>query len=65
MSIVYVEQWLTGYIPTKEEQDSMDKKINKILKKEENAVKQTKQLLKMDKKQDRKMEACGMKMKKK
>jgi len=34
----------------------MDKKINKILGKEKSAVKETKQLLKMDKKQDRKVE---------
>lgn len=34
----------------------MDKKINKILGKEKAAVKETKTLLKMDKKQDRKVE---------
>jgi hypothetical protein len=33
------------------------------LKKEKDAIIQTKQLLKMDKKQDRKIEACGMKKK--
>ncbi len=57
------EPWLPGFEPTQEEKKIMDKKINKILKKEENAVKQTKQLLKMDKKQDRRIEACGMKKK--
>ena len=36
----------------------MDKKINKILSKEKSAVKETKTLLKMDKKQDKKLEAC-------
>jgi len=39
----------------------MDKKIKKILKKESGAVKETKELLKMDVKQDKKIE----KMKKK
>jgi len=39
----------------------MDKKINKILSKEKSAVKNTKELLKMDKKQDAKI----AKMKKK
>lgn len=34
----------------------MHKKINKILKKEKGAVKETKQLLKMDKKQDKKVD---------
>lgn len=43
----------------------MDKKIKKILKKEKSAVKDTKQLLKMDMKQDKKMSECKMKMKKK
>ena len=33
----------------------MDKKINKILSKEKGAVKETKELLKMDKKQDKKL----------
>jgi len=42
----------------------MDSKIKKILKKEKGAVKDTKQLLKMDKKQDAKMAKCKM-MKKK
>jgi hypothetical protein len=37
----------------------MDKKINKILSKEKSAVKNTKELLKMDKKQDRKLDACA------
>jgi hypothetical protein len=36
----------------------MDAKIKKILKKEKGAVKETKQLLKMDKKQDRKLAKC-------
>lgn len=35
---------------------NMDKKINKILGKEKSAVKETKQLLKMDKKQDKKVD---------
>ena len=43
----------------------MDKKIKKILKKEKSTVKETKQLLKMDKKQDAKIAKCDMKMKKK
>ena len=33
----------------------MDKKINKILSKEKSAVKETKELLKIDKKQDAKI----------
>lgn len=36
----------------------MDKKIKKILSKEKGAVKETKQLLKIDKKQDKKIAAC-------
>lgn len=40
----------------------MDKKINKILSKEKSAVKETKGLLKMDKKQDRMMAKCKSKM---
>lgn len=43
----------------------MDKKIKKIMSKEKGAVKETKELLKMDKKQDAKMAKCDMKMKKK
>ena len=43
----------------------MDKQINKIKKSETKALKDTKTLLKMDKKQDRKIERCDMKMKKK
>ena len=43
----------------------MDRKIKKIETKEKGALKETKELLKMDKKQDRKMERCDMKMKKK
>jgi len=41
----------------------MDKKINKILTKEKSAVKQTKTLLKMDKKQDKKLASCAKKSK--
>ena len=41
----------------------MDKKIKKILSKEKSAVKETKQLLKMDKKQDKKLEKCKAKKK--
>jgi hypothetical protein len=43
----------------------MDRKIKKIEAKEKGALKETKELLKMDKKQDKKMERCDMKMKKK
>lgn len=43
----------------------MDKKIKKIESKEKSALKDTKDLLKMDKKQDAKMAKCDMKMKKK
>jgi hypothetical protein len=39
----------------------MDRTIKKILKKEEDAVKQTKGLLKTDKKQDKKMAAMKKK----
>lgn len=42
----------------------MDKKINKILSKEKGAVKETKQLLRMDKNQDKKIDEAK-KMKKK
>lgn len=42
----------------------MDKQINKIMKKEKAAVKETKTLLKMDKKQDRKLAACDKSKKK-
>ena len=40
----------------------MDKKIKKIASKEKNALKETKELLKMDKRQDKKLEKCDMKM---
>lgn len=43
----------------------MDKKIKEIEKKEKGALKETKELLKMDKKQDRKLDKCDQKMKKK
>lgn len=43
----------------------MDKKIKKIEAKEKSALKDTKELLKMDKKQDKKMDKCKMMMKKK
>lgn len=43
----------------------MDKKIKKIEAKEKSALKETKELLKMDKKQDKKLEKCDMMMKKK
>ena len=43
----------------------MDKQIKKVLSKEKGAVKETKSLLKMDKKQDKKMAECKMKMKSK
>ncbi len=36
----------------------MDRLIKKVLSKEKSAVKETKSLLKMDKKQDAKMDAC-------
>lgn len=41
----------------------MDKKIKKILISEKKAVRGTKELLKMDKKQDKKLEQCGKEMK--
>ena len=43
----------------------MDKKIKKIEAKEKGALKETKELLKMDRKQDKKIEKCDMKIKKK
>ncbi len=43
----------------------MDKKIKKVEQKERSALRETKELMKMDKKQDKKMEKCDMKMKKK
>ncbi len=46
----------------------MDKKIKQIESKEKGALKETKELLKIDKKNDKKMEKCEsmhMKMKKK
>jgi hypothetical protein len=42
----------------------MDAKINKIMKKEKGAVKETKELLKMDKKQDKKIDKAKKIMKK-
>ena len=41
----------------------MDKKIKKVLSKEKSAVKETKELLKMDKKNDRKLTAWSTKKK--
>ena len=43
----------------------MDKKIKSIIKTEKKAEKQTKQLLKADKKQDAKIKACSAKKMKK
>lgn len=43
----------------------MDKKIKKIESKEKSALKDTKELLKMDKKQDKKMEKCDKQIMKK
>ena len=43
----------------------MDKQINKIKKDLDKAEKGTEKLLKMDKKQDKKVAACDAKMKKK
>lgn len=40
---------------------NMDKKIKKIMKKEESAIKDTKNLLKLDRKQDKKIKKCGLK----
>lgn len=40
----------------------MDKKIKKIEAKEKGALKDTKELLKMDKKQDKKMASCNKMM---
>lgn len=48
------------YLPEYHE-SQMDKKIKKVLTKEKGAVKETKELLKMDKKQDRKMTAMKKK----
>lgn len=41
----------------------MDKKIKKVLKKEKSAEKETKELLKMDKRHDMKMAKCDKMMK--
>ncbi len=41
----------------------MDRQINKIKKSLDKGEKDTKTLLKMDKKQDKKIEKCDMKMK--
>lgn len=43
----------------------MDKQINKIKKSLDKGEKDTKKLLKMDKKQDKKVDECKMMMKKK
>lgn len=56
--IVYIRKHLP--LEPKQEEE-MDKKIKKVLSKEKGAVKETKELLKMDKKMDNKMD----KMKKK
>jgi len=55
---------LEDYLPEFQE-GYMDKKINKILSKEKGAVKETKELLKMDKKQDKKIATAKKIMKKK
>ena len=52
---------LEDYLPEFQE-GYMDKKINKILKSETDAINKTKGLLKADKKQDKKLEKCDMKM---
>jgi hypothetical protein len=52
---------LEGHKTDKE--NLMDKKIKKILISEKKAVRGTKELLKMDKKQDKKLEQCGKEMK--
>lgn len=43
----------------------MDAKIKKVMRKNESEEKDLKSLLKADKKQDKKLEKCDMKMKKK
>jgi hypothetical protein len=43
----------------------MHKKIKKVEAKEKSALKETKELLKMDKRHDKKLEKCDMLMKKK
>lgn len=53
---------LEDYLPEFQEY-FMDKKINKILSKEKTAVKETKELLKMDKKNDKKIATAKKKMK--
>lgn len=40
----------------------MDKKIEKIASKERGALRETKELLKMDKRQDKKMDKCEKSM---
>lgn len=42
----------------------MDKKIKKIMSKEKDVVRDTKSLLKVDKKHDKKMDRCDKMMKK-
>jgi hypothetical protein len=54
---------LEDYLPEFQEY-FMDKKIKKIMKKEVGAVKETKELLKMDKKQDKKIDKAKKIMKK-
>jgi len=43
----------------------MDKKIKKIISKERGVERDTKELLKMDRKHDKKLKKCDMMMKKK
>lgn len=43
----------------KKQVEELDKQINKIMKSEKKAVKETKNLLKIDHKQDKKLAACA------
>ncbi len=62
MILRYVQVYLPGFEHFKDLE--MDKKIKKIMKTEKKAVKETGALLKMDKKNDKKLERCDMMMKK-
>lgn len=56
MKGMYIDSYLPGFEYL--EKIEMDKKIKKIIKSEKKSLKDTKQLLKMDKKQDKKLAKC-------
>jgi hypothetical protein len=64
MAGMYLDWWECPKCDN-DEDESMDKQINKIKKSETKALKDTKTLLKMDKKFDKKLDKCDKMMHKK